>query len=207
MNPSPAESMIADFLRIEINNNLETIRIAMTIPTCIPIHIKNGVLLNMDNNSCKLCDGSSNAPNPAIKPAPTLTSNVPAKLNLVNPSPSNRLARIALKMSPLACNGASMTSGRVVIWTLEPRILETRKIVRPSLQSPLRNGRRLWWRGLDSSLTWDFRCNVSPRDWMREVIIAVVTPRVIGPADRGMASMLARGERWTSMIELQLLKD
>jgi hypothetical protein len=42
---------------------------------------------------------------------------------------------------------------------------------------------------------------------MREVIIAVVTPRVIGPADRGMASMLERREKRTSMIELQLFEE
>jgi len=76
-----------------------------------------------------------------------------------------------------------------VIWTLEPRILDTRKMVRPSLQRPRRKGRRRWWRGFNSSLTWDFRCNVRPRDWISEVIIAVVTPRVMGPADMGMASM------------------
>jgi hypothetical protein len=31
---------------------------------------------------------------------------------------------------------------------------------------------------------------------MREVIIAVVTPRVIGPADKGMVSMMVKRDRY-----------
>lgn len=64
-------------------------------------------------------------------------------------------------------------------------------MVRPRRHSPRRNGRRLWCRGFDSSLTWDFRWRVSPRDWIREVMMAVVTPRVIGPADMGIVSIMA----------------
>ena len=144
INPNPALSIMTDVLLIEMSNSLETTRINATIPNWMLIQTKNGSFENMSSNSCKLWLGSSRAPNPAIKPAPTLTSKLPNKLSVVNPSWRSKLARIALKINPLACNGARITRGRVVIWTALPRMFDVRKIIRPSRQSPRRKGRRRW---------------------------------------------------------------
>lgn len=115
------------------------------------------------SSSLRLWCVSGKAPKVAISSAPNDTNTVPMSEYRVNGSANIMLAHMELKTNPTACRGDKMTSGSVLIWTLDPRILLRRNNNRPSLHRP-----RLWaglrWMpgGRLSSIICDLRCNVSP---------------------------------------------